>query len=97
VNQLGNSALPRFADEKMNVLGHHNIPCHYKMVASAHPLQSLFKEFARRRYTQILEAVIATEGEEMKTPGAFVSDEFAGHGRKDYTESQLMSNESIHG
>jgi hypothetical protein len=75
----------------MNVLRHDDITGHHEAVTLPHSLQRILEKIARRRCAQRLEAVITTEGEEVKTPRVFVSDESARHRGKAYNESQPMS------
>jgi len=77
MDHAGNHAFDRLADEKMNVLRHDDITGHHEAVTPPHPLQRLLEKIARLRRSQMLKAVIATEGEEVKAPRVFVSDESA--------------------
>jgi hypothetical protein len=81
----------------MNLLGHGDITGHHEAVTLAHPLQRILEKIARLRRAQILEPVIATEGEEAKGSRVFVSDEAARYRSKAYNESREMSRKNKSG
>jgi hypothetical protein len=91
VDHAGNYAFDRFADQKMNVLRHDDITRHHEAVTLPYPFKRILEKIARIRPAQILEPVIATEREEVKTSRVFVSNESAGHRWKAYNESLRMS------
>ena len=67
---------------------------HHEAVTLPYALQRILEKIARLRRAQILGPVIATEGEEVKAPRVFVSDESARHRWKAYNESLQMSRKS---
>ncbi len=79
VNQAGDRAFLRFAHEKVNVFGHHDVSRNDKSVSEPGTFQGVFKQVARQGVAEMLKAMETTEGEEVEAPRVFVPDESARH------------------
>jgi hypothetical protein len=91
VDHTGDCALRRLADKQMNMLRHCNVTANHKVVTAPGAPQGILKQVARCRRAQMLEAVITTEGEEVKITRVFVTDQSSWHWWKAYNKPEWMS------
>ena len=62
-----------FADQKVNVLGHHDVSIDAKAKAAAHALKCVLKDSSARVGREQRTAVITTEGYEVALPGVVIT------------------------
>ena len=73
LNDSRNSATGRFADEKMNVLGHKHVSHHDKLVATSDLLKDFQEPVAPARFAEDRLAMIAATRDEVEVPGVIFS------------------------
>ncbi len=69
----------RFTDEQVDMLRHDNVTGDDETVAESYEFESVFEEIACGGCSEMLLAVVTTEGEEVEVIRMFVTDKSSGH------------------
>ena len=82
MDDVGQRARLRFAQEQMNVLGHDHVSVHEHSEMAAHVFQTGNEEVVSFGGAEVLFAAITTEGDEVSLSGVMIAMQIPRHGER---------------